>query len=175
MNEIEKVMAIKDLLKRLGMLYDECCMNGDFRKCDGHCDICVKAIGEVKKTLQGLEEGMVDIAPEILKAINKEFERPLSFSKRLAISRMFNSWFNKNPEHSRYGIDMLLVSYLDKKGWLNTQKIRNQMTDSRIKAVLGEEVGEKLINDDKSKDNIEIIRERLNKIKKKHHIENKEE
>ncbi len=100
-------------------------------------------------------------------------ERPLFFSKRLAISRMFNSWFNKNPEFSKYGMDMLLISYLDKKGWLNTQKIMNQMTDSRIKAILGEGVADKLIGDEKSKDNIGVIKERLDKIRKKYNIKNK--
>lgn len=164
MSEIERVELIKGLLERLGVLYNACCMDEDFDRCDGACAKCVKAIEGIKEALQGIVIGKIE----------QTVERPLFFSKRLAISRMFNSWFNKNPEHSRYGIDMLLISYLDKKGWLNTQKIMDQLTDSRIKAVLGEEVGERLINDDKSKDNIGIIKKRLDKIRKKYHIGDKE-
>jgi len=165
MNEKEKVIAVKDLLKRLDMLYNTCVLDEDFSKCDGDCSKCCDAIEGMRKALQGV----------VIGEIEQIVERPLFFSKRLAISRMFNQWFNRNPEHSRYGIDMLLISYLDKKGWLNTQKIQNQMTDSRIKAVLGEEVGERLINDDKSKSNIGIIKKRLDKIRKKHQIKNKGE
>jgi len=176
MNEIKKVMLIKDLLKRLDMLYNTCVMDEDFSKCDGDCAECLDTIEGSKKALQGLEEGVIEIAPEILRILNKKVGQPLLFSKRMAMCRMFRHWYHSKPEYIGYNTDMFFISYLDKKGWLNTQKIMDQLTDSRIKAILGEGVGEKLISDEKKEEpGIEKFKARIEKIRKKHGIKKSED
>jgi len=172
MNQIERVELIKAVFKRLYARFE-------------------KEISEIIITdcsmdhIRGVKEGMEDSA-EIIQKEEKDqldYERieqiigqRLSFSKRMAICRMFNHWFNSNPTNSRYSLDMFLISYLDKKGWLNIQKIQNQMTDSRIKAILGEGIADKLINDDKKEEtDTERLKTKIEKIRKKHDIKKLEE
>ena len=150
MNQIERVELIKAVFKRLYVRF-----------------------GNKTFTAEVLRKEEIDQLEN--EKIEHIIGRGLLFSKRMAMCRMFRHWYHSKPEYIGYNTDMFFISYLDKKGWLNTQKIMNQMTDSRIKAILGEGIADKLINDDKSKDNIRIIKERLEKIKKKYNIESSEE
>jgi len=147
MNQIEKVMAIKDLTKRLEMLKKVCCLEGFGVDCDGGCAKCIDALDEANSILQ-----KVDGLELIAGTLEQTVERPLSFSKRMAICRLFNHWYHSYPEHLKYDPEMFFISYLDKKGWLNIQKIMDQMTDSRILAILGSRLGKDLIADDKKEE-----------------------
>ena len=142
MNEIEKVMTMKVLIERMETLRKVCALSLD-KACDGECIKCINAIDEVNSIFQK------SVGIELIAGKTEQItEQPLSFSKRLAICRMFNHWFNEEPTNSKYSFDMFLISYLDKKGWLNTQKILDQLTDSRIRAILGEGVVDRIIKDD---------------------------
>jgi len=145
MNQIERVELIKAVFKRLLITAEK--KRGEItitEYSDNYARGSVKGHEELVKVLKEEEKHQIDI-----EELGHIIGRRLSFSKRMAIGRLFNHWLKSAPIYSRYNPEMILISYLDKKGWLNTQKIMNQMTDSRIKAILGEGVGQKLIGDDK--------------------------
>ncbi len=144
MNQIERVELIKAVFKRLYLKLEERVSS-------------IVITGNSMDHIKGVVEGLNDSAEIVLKEEKDQLEnekiehiigRRLRFSNRMAMCRMFRHWWSGKSENAGYGTDMFFISYLDKKGWLNTQKIMNQMTDSRIKAILGRGVADKLIDDE---------------------------
>ncbi len=144
MNQIERVELIKAVFKKLYIR---------FGKAKESNVITSYSTDRIRGVVEGLEDSVMIVEMEEKSQLaNEKIEhiigRRLRFSNRMAMCRMFRHWWSGKSENAGYGTDMFFISYLDKKGWLNTQKIMNQMTDSRIKAILGRGVADKLIDDE---------------------------
>jgi len=152
MNQIERVELIKAVFKRL---------YARFEKATKSNVITSYSMDRIRGVAEGLDDSVMIMKMEEKDQLENEkishiIGRRLLFSKRMAMCRMFRHWYHSKPEYIGYNTDMFFISYLDKKGWLNTQKIMDQMTDSRIRAILGEVVADKLIIDDKKENSDEI-------------------
>jgi len=152
MNQIERIELIKAVFKRL---------YARFEKATKSNVITSYSMDRIRGVAEGLDDSVMIMKMEEKDQLENEkishiIGRRLLFSKRMAMCRMFRHWYHSKPEYIGYNTDMFFISYLDKKGWLNTQKIMDQMTDSRIRAILGEVVADKLIIDDKKENSDEI-------------------